>query len=179
MLYTLMGERGDYPPPMGQVRFGQAEPYCVRWETGEEPKREFGDIVSPAVARLASRLAAWVWAKRADPVLLENTDGEPMVLIDAAVVVDGDVAERLFERSDFGEEENGEDGQLVWWGERVDDGAGQPDALHFHEDGSVHVIGPDDEEEHVVLARLTPAEGGRGVAFRAVAGLRVGSGARS
>jgi hypothetical protein len=160
MLHTIMGERGDYPPAIGQVRFGQAEPYCVRWETGEEPLREFGDFVSSAVARLASRLSAWVWMKRADRVLLRNTDGDPMVLIDAAVVVDGDVAERLFERSDFGEEENGEDGQLVWWGERVDDGVGEPDALHFHEDGSVHVTSPDDDkEERFVLARLMPEHG--------------------
>ena len=117
MLHTIMGERGDSPPPMEQVRFGQAEPYCVRWETGEEPEPEFGDFSSPVIARLAPRLAAWVWMKRAERVLLRNTDGEPMVLIDAAVTVDGDVTERLFERSDFGEEENGEDGQLVWWGE--------------------------------------------------------------
>jgi hypothetical protein len=38
-------------------------------------------------------------------VLLRNTDGEPMVLIDAVVTVDGDVAEHLLARSDFEEEE--------------------------------------------------------------------------
>jgi hypothetical protein len=50
------------------------------------------------------------------------------------------VAEHLLARSDFGEEENGVDGQLVWWGEPVDDRL-------------------DDEEEHVVLGRLTPEPG--------------------
>jgi hypothetical protein len=111
----------------------------VRWETGEEPEQEFGDVASPLVARLASRLSAWVWLRRAERVLLQNTDGEAMELIDAAVTVDGDVTERLFARSDFGEEENGEDGQLVWWGEPVDDHS--------------------DEIERLVLGRLTPEPG--------------------
>jgi hypothetical protein len=173
MLHTLTGERGDYLPTLEQVRFGQAEPYCVRWETGEEPEPELGKFASPVVARLVPRLSAWVWLKRAERVLLRNTDGEPMVLIDAAVAVDGDVTERLFARRDFGEEENGEDGQLVWWGEPIDDNPGEPVVLHFHEDGSAHVTGPDDddeeeeeeedededEDERVVLARLMPEPG--------------------
>ncbi|MGD0067078.1 MAG: hypothetical protein ABSB76_27010 [Streptosporangiaceae bacterium] len=141
MLSTITGERGDYPPALEQVRFGQADPYCVRWETGEEPEPEpeFGDFAGPVIARLAPRLASWVWLKRAQRVLLQNTDDEPMVLIDAAVTVDGDVAEQLLKRSDFGEEEDGVDGQLVWWGELIDD--------------------RDDEEERVVLGRLTPEPG--------------------
>jgi hypothetical protein len=136
MLHTIKDERGDYPPMPEQVRFGQAEPYCVRWETGEEPEPQFGNLASPVIARLAPRLVSWVWRKRADGVLMQNTDGEPMVLIDAAVTVDGDVTERLFARPDFGEEENGEDGQVVWWGDPVDD-----------------------EEERTVLGRLTPGPG--------------------
>jgi len=159
MLHTITGERGDYPPALEQVRFGQADPYCVRWETGEEPEPEFGAFASPVVARLAPRLASWVWLKRAERVLLRNTDGEPMVLIDAAVTVDGDVAEHLLARSDFGEEENGVDGQLVWWGEPVDNRSDEPVVLDFRENGSAHVAGPDDEEEHVVLGRLTPEPG--------------------
>ena len=156
MLRTITGESGDYQSALEQVRFGQADPYCVRWETGEEPEPEFGDFASPVVARLAPRLASWVWLKRAERVLLRNTDGEAMVLIDAAVMVDGDVAEHLLARSDFGEEEKGADGQLVWWGAPVDDRSDEPVMLHFHEDGSAHVAGPgDDEEEHVVLGRLT------------------------
>ena len=160
MLHTVTGAAGPPAPPMEQVRFGQAEPYCVRWETGEEPEPEFGAFSSPVIARLATRLASWVWLKRAERVLLRNTDGEPMVLVDAVVAVDGDVTERLFDRSDFGEEEDGEDGQLVWWGEPTVDRSGEPVALHFHDDGSAHVIGPDDdEEERVVLGRLTPEPG--------------------
>jgi hypothetical protein len=64
MLHRITGERGVYPPVLEQVRFGQAEPYCVRWESGEEPEPEFGAFASPVVARLAPRLAAWVWQKR-------------------------------------------------------------------------------------------------------------------
>ena len=160
MLHTVSGAPGPPAPPMEQVRFGQAEPYCVRWETGEEPEPEFGDFSSPVIARLATRLTSWVWLKRAERVLLQNTGGEPMVLVDAVVAVDGDVTERLFERSDFGEKEGDEDGQLVWWGEQAGDRSGEPVALHFHGDGSSHVIGPDDdEEERVVLGRLTPQPG--------------------
>jgi hypothetical protein len=160
VLHTITDEHGDYPPPLERVRFGQANPYCVRWETGEEPEPEFGDFGSPVVARLAPRLASWVWMKRAERAELRNTDGDPMVLIDASIAVDGDVAELLSGRSDFGEEENGEDDQLVWWGEPVDDRYDEPVVLHYHEDGSAHVTGPShDEEEHIVLGRLTPEPG--------------------
>jgi hypothetical protein len=131
----------------------------VRWESGEEPEPEFGAFASPVVARLTPRLAAWVWQKRAERVLLQNTDGEPMVLIDAAVMVDEDVAEHLLARSDFGEEENGVDGQLVWWGEPVDNRSDEPLVLDFREQGSAYAAGPDDEEERLVLGRLTPEPG--------------------
>lgn len=161
MLHTITGAPGHQPPAPERVRFGQAEPYSVRWETDEEPEPGFGDITSPMVARLAPRLASWVWLKRAERAELQNTDGEPMVLIDATITVDGDATERLFERPDFGEEENGEDGQLVWWGGPIDDRYDKPVVLHYHDDGSAHVIGPDDDEEkeHVVLGRLTPEPG--------------------
>jgi hypothetical protein len=159
-LHDITGKPTDYPPMPEQVRFGLAEPYCVRWETDEEPEPGFGNFASPLVARLAPRLASWVWLRRAELVLLTNTDGEPMVLMDATVTVDGDVAERLFARSDFGEEENGEDGQIVWWGGPVDDHSDGPIVMHFHDDGSAHVTGPEDEEEErVVLGRLTPKPG--------------------
>jgi len=158
MLQTLLRAPALQAPPMEQVRFGQAEPYCVRWETGEEPEPEFGEFSSPVIARLAPRLASWVWLKRADGVLLRNTDGEPMVLVDAVVAVDGDVTERLSERPDFGEEEDGEDGELVWWGGPTADRSGEPVVLHFHDDGSSHVTGPDDDddEERIVYGRLMP-----------------------
>ena len=160
MLHDMAGEPGEYPPPPEQVRFGQAEPFCVRWETGEEPEEGFGNFSSPVVARLAPRLASWVWVKRSTGVRLRNTDQEPMVLIDAEVAVKGDVTERLFERPDFGEEEDGEDGQVVWWGEPADDDFDEPVVLHFHDDGSAHVTGPDDEGlERTVLGRLAPEPG--------------------
>jgi hypothetical protein len=135
MLGALTGEPDDHPP-LEQVRFGLADPYCVRWETGEEPESEAEDFVSAVAARLAPRLSSWVWQKRIEGIELTNTDGEPMVLIDAVVSVDGDVAELLFARADFGEEEDHEDGQLVWWGEPVYE-----------------------VEERTVLARLMPAPG--------------------
>ncbi len=91
--------------------------------------------------------------------MLQNTDDEPMVLIDALVTVDKDVVGQLMARSDFGEEDNGVDGQLVWWGELVDDRSDGPVTLHSHGNGSVHVTASDEEEEHVVLGRLTPEPG--------------------
>jgi hypothetical protein len=160
VLNSVMDASGPQAPAMERVRFGQAEPYCVRWETGDEPEPRFGAFASPVIARLAARLTSWVWLKRAEQVLLENTDREPMVLIDAVVAVDGDVTERLFDRSDFGEQEDGEDGQLVWWGEPTGDHSAEPVVLHYHDDGSAHVMAPaDDEEERIVLGRLTPEPG--------------------
>ena len=127
--------RGRLPEP-GEIRFGQAEPYCVRWETDEEPDPEFGENISPVIARLTTVLASRVWWKRSVPVALTNTDGEPMMLIDATVTVSGDVTKRLSARSDFGEEQGGQDGQLVWWGD--------------------HVTGSSDDTERLVLGRVTP-----------------------
>ena len=159
VLHAIAVEGGHSPAALEQPRFGQAEPFCVRWETDEEPTPGFGNYTSATTARLAPRLAAWVWMKRAEPILMQNTDDEPMVLIDAAVTTDGDVTERLLELPDFAEEENGEDGQLVWWGGPAGDSSSEPIVLHFHEDGSAHVTDPADEEERVVLARLTPDPG--------------------
>jgi hypothetical protein len=77
-----------------------------------------------------------------------------MILIDATVTVSGDVTERLAARSDFGEEEGGQDGQLVWWGDQ--DSSGEPLVMHFHQDGSAHLLDPAEDEERLVLGRLTP-----------------------
>jgi hypothetical protein len=101
VLEELSGVPRDRLPEPGEIRFGQAEPYCVRWETGEDPEPEFGENISPVIARLTTVLASRVWWKRSVPVALTNTDGDPMVLIDATVTVSGDVAERLSARSDF------------------------------------------------------------------------------
>jgi hypothetical protein len=136
VLEALSGVPADRLPEPGEIRFGQAEPYCVRWETGEEPDSEFGENISPVVARLTTVLASRVWWKRSVPVALTNTDGDPMMLIDATVTVSGDVTERLSARSDFGEEEGGQDGQLVWWGDPV--------------------AGPAEDAERLVLGRVTP-----------------------
>ena len=149
------GPRGRRPEP-DEIRFGQAEPYCVRWETGEEPEPEFGEDVSPVIARLTTVLASRVWWKRSVPVALTNTDGEPMILIDATVTVSGDVTERLSARSDFGEEEGGQDGQLVWWGGQVTGPSDEPIVLHFHQDGSAHLLDPVEDAERLVLGRVTP-----------------------
>jgi hypothetical protein len=77
-----------------------------------------------------------------------------MILIDATVMVSGDMTELLSERPDFGEEEGGQDGQLVWWGDQ--DSSGEPLVMHFHQDGSAHLLDPAEDEERLVLGRLTP-----------------------
>jgi hypothetical protein len=159
MLYAIAVKGIRSPAALEQPRFGQAEPFCVRWETDEEPTPGFGNYTSATTARLAPRLASWVLMKRAEPFLIQNTDGEPMVLIDVAVTTDGDVTERLLAHPDFAEEKGGEGGQLVWWGGPAGDGPSESTALHFHEDGFTHVTDPADEEERVVLARLTPDHG--------------------
>jgi hypothetical protein len=156
VLEELSGVPRDRLPEPGEIRFGQAEPYCVRWETGEEPDPEFGEDISPVIARLTTVLAAQVWWKRSAPVELTNTDGEPMVLINATVTVSGDVTERLSARSDFAEEEDGQDGQLVWWGDHVMGPSDEPIVMHVHQDGSAHLLDAAEDRERWVLGRVTP-----------------------
>jgi hypothetical protein len=132
--------RDELPDPGSMsIRFGQAEPYCVRWEADETPGAEFAEFASAVTAGLITRLASQVWWKRAKPLRLENTDGDPMLLIDATITIRGDVTRRLLAHPDFAEE--GEDDQIVWWGERVEP------------------LDPDDEAERWVLGRVTPGEG--------------------
>jgi hypothetical protein len=160
LLEVLSGVPSDQLPEPGEIRFGQAEPYCVRWETGEEPEPEFEGTASAVIARLATALAAQVWWKRSVRVALTNTDGEPMVLIDATVTVSGDVTERLSVRPDFGEEEGGQDGQLVWWGDQDPGPSAEPLVMHFHQDGSAHLLDPAEDAaedtERLILGRVTP-----------------------
>jgi hypothetical protein len=156
VLEELSGVPHDQLPEPGEIRFGQAEPYCVRWETGEEPEPEFGENIGPVIARLATVLASRVWWKRSVPVALTNTDGDPMMLIDATITVSDDVTERLSARPDFGEEEGGQDGQLVWWGDQVNGPSDEPIVMHFHQDGSAHLLDPAEDAERLVLGRVTP-----------------------
>ncbi len=136
----ISGVPRDQLPEPEPVRFGQAEPYCVRWETGETPDAEFADFASAVTAGMITGLASQVWWKRATSPRLENTDGDPLLLMDATITVSGDVAGQLLAHADFAEEDGG-DGQIVWWGERVE------------------LFAPDDGAERWVLGRVTPGEG--------------------
>lgn len=140
LLSGVPRERLPDPGSMA-VRFGQAEPYCVRWETDKTLGPEFAEFASGIVAALITRMASQVWRKRAKSVRMQNTDGDPMLLINATISVRDDATERLLARPDFVEEDEGEDDQIVWWGERVE-------PLAF-----------DDEAERWVLGHLTPGEG--------------------
>jgi len=90
------------------------------------------------------------------PVALTNTDGEPMMLIDATVTVSGDLTERLSARSDFAEEEGSQDGQFVWWGDQVTGASDEPIVMHVHQDGSAHLLDSAEDTERLVLGRVTP-----------------------
>jgi hypothetical protein len=136
----ISGVARDQLPEFEPVRFGQAEPYCVRWETGETPQADLADFASAITAGMIARLASQVWWKRAASPRLQNTDGDPLLLIDAMITVSGDVAGQLLAHADFAEEDGG-DGQIVWWGERVE------------------LFAPDDEAERWVLGRVTPGAG--------------------
>ena len=61
-IQLISGVPDDLLPEPGSlsVRFGQAEPYCVRWETGETPEAEFAEFVSSVTAGLITRLASQV-----------------------------------------------------------------------------------------------------------------------
>ena len=139
-IQLLSGVPRDRLPEPEPLRFGRAEPYCVRWEADEPLGAEFARFGSEVTAGLVTRLAAQVWWKRATPLQLENTDGEPLRLIDATVTVRGDATKLLRAHPDFAEEDD-EDGEFVWWGERVEP------------------LAPGDEAERWVLGRVTPSEG--------------------
>ena len=83
VLEELSGVPRDRLPEPGEIRFGQAEPYCVRWETGEEQESEFGENISPVIARLTTVLASQVWWKRSVPVGLRGRrrSGRPARLV--------------------------------------------------------------------------------------------------
>jgi hypothetical protein len=66
------------------------------------------------------------------------------------------VTERLSARPDFGEEEGGQDGQLVWWGDQDPDPSDEPLVMHFHQDGSAHLLDPAEDTERLILGRVTP-----------------------
>lgn len=130
-------------PDPRPARFGQAEPYGVRAGDGDPMAPDSADVVGMLIAIAVLQLASWVWLKRANRMEPTNTEGHPLVAIDATVAVRGDLAQRLMSLPDFGEEEDGKDGQLVWWGEPVDN-------LTFL---------PDDDRERLVLGRVTPGKG--------------------
>jgi hypothetical protein len=135
----------DRLPEPGGIRFGQAGPYCVRWEAGEDEEPEFTDFAGIVSAAWMMTLVSQVWLKRAKPIVMTNTDDDPMLIIDATVAVSGDVARLLLGHSEFAEDDEGEDGQFVWWGARVGELGG--------------LLGPDDEAERWVLGHLMPGEG--------------------
>jgi hypothetical protein len=135
----------DRLPEPGAIRFGQAEPYCVRWEAGEDEEPEFTDFAGIVSAAWLTTLVSQVWLKRAKPIAMTNTDDDPMLIIDATVAVSGDVARLLLGHSEFAEDDEGEDGQFVWWGARVGELGG--------------LLGPDDEAERWVLGHLMPGDG--------------------
>jgi hypothetical protein len=155
VLEEFAGVPDDQRSEHREIRFGQAEPYSVRWESGEEPEPESGENTGLVIAGLATVLTSQIWRKRSGPVPMTNTDGDPLVLIDATVTVSGDVTGRLSARSDFGEEEGGLDGQFVWWGDQVTGPSDEP-IVHLHQDGSVHLLEPEEDAERLVLGRVTP-----------------------
>jgi hypothetical protein len=106
---------------------------------------ELADFASMVTATLITTLVSQVWRKRAKPIALTNTDGDPMLIIDATIAVSGDVTRLLLRHSDFVADDDGEDGQFVWWGDRVD----QPHDL----------LGRDMETERWVLGHVTPGDG--------------------
>lgn len=140
---TESGVPDDHVPYPQQARFGQAEPHGVYVATDDPLDPDSANLAGMVVASALLQLASWVWQKRSGRMESANTEGQPLVMIDATVAVRGDLPGRLAALPDFGEEEDGEDGQIVWWGDPVDD-------LTFL---------PDSERERLVRGRLRPEEG--------------------
>lgn len=132
---------GGSPRDQGpeQIRFGSAEPYCVQWDSDlGDIGPEAAGLLSEATAAMLAGLAAQILAKRHGPgVQLTNTEGEPLVNIDATIAIKGDVTERLLDDDDFSVDAQ-DDSQIAWWGERV-----------F----------PAEPDEYYLRGRLTPGDG--------------------
>lgn len=116
---VMIGVPRDEIPEREPIRFGRAEPYGVRWELEEPAGEQYARFASTVTAALMTELAVHVTRYRATPPRLQNTDGDPMLLIDAAVTVAGDVTERLLAHPDFSREDDDDRTRIVWWGKEV------------------------------------------------------------
>lgn len=130
------GAKDEEIPQFRGVRFGQAAPYCVRWDNDDEPEPQFGALYSGVMAGMIPPMAAQAWWKRSQPMTVTNTSGDTMVLTDATIEVADGTDDMLLEYHDFGLEVDGVDGQIVWWGDE-----------------------PDENDERTIFGRLTPEPG--------------------
>jgi hypothetical protein len=155
-------------PEREPIPFGRAEPYGVRWEYEEPMPEGFADLAGKTVSAVIMEVAREVARHRAISPQMRNTDGDPMLLIDATVSVTGNVTGRLLAHPDFAlaEESAGFDGQedeqeeagtrLEWWGRPVP--AGQSAALLAGM--PAHLGGaPIEQEQRWLRGSLTVSDG--------------------
>jgi hypothetical protein len=127
ILLSLAGVPREQIPDREPIPFGRAEPYGVRWEYEEPMPAGFADLAGKTVSAVLMEVAREVARHRATPPRLQNTDGDPLLLIDATISVTGNVTDLLLAHPDFAlaEDPDHSDGgeeagtRLEWWGRPV------------------------------------------------------------
>lgn len=146
-------------PERHPIRFGQAEPVGVLSDYEDDPDPRYARVTSQVTAVLIPELAASLHRHRTNPPQLRNTDGEPMLQIDAIVAVTGDVKEKLLAHPDFDWEYDDNHERIVWWGKEID--RGQRDMLLAEMRARMPglVEEPDDEPQRWIRGHITPGDG--------------------
>lgn len=155
----MAGLSSDQIPAPRPIRFGRAEPYGARWEFDPDADDGYVKLTSSMTAVLIPELAADVYRYRMSPPGLQNTDGDPMLQIDATVTVSGDATGKLLAHPDFDWEYDDDHERIVWWGKEIP--AGQRDFLLAEARARLPEIveEPDDEPQRWVRGYLTPSSG--------------------
>jgi len=123
----LVGVPSERIPERKPIPFGHAEPYSVRWDYEEPMPQAFADLAAKTTSAVIMEVARDVARHRVSPPQLRNSDGDPMLIIDATISVTGNVTERLLSHPDFALAEDfddvdgpGEAGpRIEWWGRPV------------------------------------------------------------
>jgi hypothetical protein len=100
-------------PP--SIPFGHAEPHGVYADDQEPVPAATASLIGKVTGALITRIVADVHRYQARPLAVANTDGDPMCLITAMIVVHEGMAAKLAERPDF-DLDTGEPDRITWWG---------------------------------------------------------------
>ena len=118
MAQALAGEPEVPPTP---IPFGHAEPHGVYADDQEPVPAGVASLMGKVTGAMITRIAADVHRYRATPPAIANTDGDPVCLIGATIVVGEGTAGKLAARPDFVRDCDEPD-RVTWWGALIPDG---------------------------------------------------------